>query len=146
MNEDIFHLGIKALIKNNEGKILLLRVNLEKLTMKDKGAYWDIPGGRIHKGSTIEETLKREVEEETGISSIKSFSKLDMVLSNIRIPQGDTTLGLILGIYVCETDDTTNITISDEHTEAKWFEPKDAAKLLAIKYPSEFCSKIAGLQ
>ena len=75
MNEDIFNLGIKAIIKNSEGKILLLRVNLDQLQVKDKGAYWDIPGGRIHKGSTVEETLKREVEEETGITAIKSHKQ-----------------------------------------------------------------------
>ncbi|AHB40170.1 TPA: NUDIX hydrolase [candidate division WWE3 bacterium] len=145
MNEDTFHLGIKALIKNKEGKVLLLRVNLEQLKNHSLGAYWDIPGGRIHKNSSVEETLKREIEEETGITSITSFSKLDMVLSNIRIPEGETSLGLILGIYICEVNDTTNIKISEEHTDAKWFDPKEAADLLKVKYPADFCSKIATL-
>lgn len=138
-------MGIKALIKNSAGNILLLKVNLEKLSNKNLGAYWDIPGGRIHRGSTIEDTLKREIEEETGITAIKSFSKLDMVLSNIRIPNGDTSFGLILGIYICEVDNIKEIIISDEHVEFGWFKPKETAKLLSIKYPTEFCDKIKNL-
>jgi len=146
MNEDIFHLGIKAIIRNPEGKILLLRVNLEKLTIKNKGAYWDIPGGRIHKGSTIEETLKREIQEETGILEVYSFNKLDMVLSNIRIPQVDGSFGLILGIYVCDVGNIDKIIISDEHTEYGWFNPQEVAGLLQVKYPPEFCEKISNWQ
>lgn len=145
MNEDVFHLGIKALIRNQEGNILLLRVNLEQLKTKDLGAYWDIPGGRIQKDSSVEETLKREVEEETGLTTIKSFKKLDAALSNIRIPQGDSTLGLILFIYICDVDGYENITISEEHTEYKWFEPKEAAQLLEVKYPKEFVNVVASL-
>lgn len=64
--EDSFHLGIKALIRNSDGKALLLKVNKEQLKGYSGEAYWDIAGGRIHKNSTVEETLRREVEEETG--------------------------------------------------------------------------------
>lgn len=143
MNEDVFHLGIKALIRNKEGKILLLKVNIDQLKNQDLGAYWDIPGGRIHKDSNVEETLKREVEEETGLTKIKSFRKLDGVISNIRIPQGDTTLGLILFIYVCEVEEYENISLSEEHIDYKWFEPEEAAQLLAVKYPKEFVDIVA---
>ena len=143
MNEDTFHLGIKALIRNNEGKFLLLRVNLEKLHNHSLGAYWDIPGGRIQKGSTVEETLRREVEEETDMTAINAFTKFDMVLSNIRIPMGVDSYGLILGIYICDVDTPTAINISDEHTEYGWFDSKQASELLKVKYPKEFCEKVA---
>jgi 8-oxo-dGTP pyrophosphatase MutT (NUDIX family) len=145
MKEEIYNLGIKSIIKNSAGEILLLKVNLEKLSNHSLGAYWDIPGGRVQKGSTIEETLRREVEEETGITHIKSFAKLDMVVSNIRIPQGDTTIGLILGIYLCEITNNPNIVLSDEHIEFAWFTPKEASKLLTVKYPIEFTKKIESL-
>ena len=84
MNEDLFQLGIKALIVNSEGHILLLKVNKEMLKGFSGDPYWDIPGGRIHRGSTIEETLKREVKEETGITNITNTTPLAMVLSNIN--------------------------------------------------------------
>ena len=146
MNEDLFQLGIKALIVNSEGHILLLKVNKEKLKNFSGDPYWDIPGGRIHRGSTIEETLKREVEEETGIMNIISTTPLAMVLSNIRIPWNDSDTGLILSVYVCKIDEPVEIILSDEHTEFRWFEPKEASALLQVKYPKDFTEKIAAMR
>lgn len=143
--EDKFHLGIKALIKNSAGQILLLKVNKEKLKVFDGEAYWDIPGGRIQKGSTVEETLVREVEEEIGIKEITNIKPFSMVLSKIRIPQGEDSVGLILGAYICEIPENSNIKLSDEHIEANWFTPLEASKLLEIKYPIEFTDKIKEL-
>lgn len=145
MNEDIFHLGVKALIRNKEGNILLLQVNKDILKGYSGEPYWDIPGGRIQKNQTVEETLKREVEEETGIKEILSISKLDMVLSKIRIPIAESSVGLILAVYICTVADNTEIKLSEEHTSFGWFKPQEASKLLEIKYPIEFCEKISKL-
>ncbi len=145
MNEDLFQLGIKALIVNSEGHILLLKVNKEMLKNFSGDPYWDIPGGRIHRGSTVEETLKREVEEETGITNIVSVVPLAMVLSNIRIPLDNGDTGLILSVYVCEVNEPAEVILSNEHTEFRWFEPKEASALLQVKYPKEFTEKIATL-
>ncbi len=143
--EDKFHLGIKALIRNSKGKILLLKVNKEKLKAFTGEPYRDIPGGRIQKGSTIEETLKREVEEEIGISEIKNIRPFSMVLSKIRIPQGDDSVGLILGAYTCEIPENSEIKLSEEHVKAKWFPSDEVSKLLEVKYPVEFTEKIKDL-
>lgn len=145
MTEDIFHLGIKALIQNNNGEILLLKVNPDILTENEHGAYWDIPGGRIQKGDDVEETLKREIEEETQIKTIKSIKPFDMVLSNIRIPTENGSVGLILSTYLCTIKDNPTIQLSEEHIEAKWFLPKEATKLLETKYPKEFVDKVKRL-
>ena len=119
--EDSFHLGIKALIRNSAGQILLLKVNKEKLKGFTGEPYWDIPGGRIQKGQTVEETLRREVEEEIGVTEITNVKTFSIVLSKIRIPQGEDSVGLILGAYTCEIPENSEIKLSDEHTEAKWF-------------------------
>lgn len=143
--EDKFHLGIKALIRNSKGEILLLKVNKEKLKGFEGDAYWDIPGGRIQKGSTVEETLKREVEEEIGVIEITNIKPFSMVLSKIRIPQGDDSVGLILGAYTCEIPENSDIKLSEEHVEAKWFTSNEASKLLEVKYPIEFTDRIKEL-
>lgn len=145
MNEDLFHLGIKALIRNQEG-ILLLKVNTHALKKHAGEAYWDIPGGRIHRGSTIEDTLRREVEEETGIEAVLHISPFWMGLSNIRIPIGESDVGLILAVYLCDIGVVNNIQLSEEHAEAKWFLPREAGDLLAFKYPKEFTNLIKQLE
>jgi len=142
--EDTFHLGVKALIRNPAGQILLLKVNTEKLTNTSR-AYWDIPGGRIQRGSTIEDTLKREVAEEIGIEKINNIKPLSMVLSNIRIPIKPLDVGLVLAIYTCEIDTESKLQLSDEQTEAKWFDPLEAAQLLEVKYPPSFTRELQKL-
>jgi len=141
--EESYHLGIKGLIRDRKGKILLLKVNPAKL--HGKGDYWDLPGGRVQKGDSIEDTFKREIAEEISIDEILDVKPLAMVLSNIRIPVGDDTVGLILGIYQCKILDGSNIRISDEHIAFDWFEPRKAAKLLTVKYPEDFCEVIGSL-
>lgn len=143
--EDTFHLGIKALIRNSENKILLLKVNIKKLKDHSDGTYWDIPGGRIERNSTIEDTLTREIAEEIGVSAIFDVKPIEMMLSNIRIPLKDSDVGLILAIYSCSIPTSSEIILSDEHSEFGWFTPLEAAKLLSYKYPKDFTEKVTTL-
>lgn len=144
MGEDIFHLGIKAVIRNSNDEILLLKVNLNNLSGTEE-AYWDIPGGRVQKGSNPEDTLIREIKEETGLENILNIRPLTMVLSNLRIPVENGDVGLILSIFLCDIENIEKIELSEEHTKLIWANPKEAAELLKTKYPPEFVSKIATL-
>ncbi len=67
--------GVKVLIKNNEGKFLLLRRSLEKYP-ETAGNHWDIPGGRIDVGISLTDNLIREVKEETNLDIDVSSSVL----------------------------------------------------------------------
>ena len=58
--------GVKVFLKNEKGKILLLK-RLEEKYGKTSGS-WDIVGGRIEPGTSLIENLKREVEEETRLT------------------------------------------------------------------------------
>ncbi len=60
--------GVKALLKNKNGKYLLLRRNPKKYP--DVGPKWDIVGGRINPGSLLLENLKREIKEEVGLDYV----------------------------------------------------------------------------
>ena len=51
---------LKALIKNEKGQILLV---------KEKSEKWDLPGGGIDHGEEPEAGLRRELQEEIGISN-----------------------------------------------------------------------------
>jgi 8-oxo-dGTP diphosphatase len=54
-----------AIISYPESKILLIKRN----TVPFKG-YWALPGGRMDPGETVEQTIVREVKEETGLDII----------------------------------------------------------------------------
>lgn len=146
MTEKIFHLGIKALVQEQSGKFLVLKVNQAKFKDPKPDDYWDIPGGRVLEGATIEETLFRELEEETGITALDFFKPLDTILSNIEIPLKDgRKVGLILTIYYCTLQSIPSIKLSAEHTEYAWVSPSEASTVLAYKYPKEFIEKIKEL-
>ena len=56
MNEDCFHLGMKALIQRSDGKVLLLKQSKQK-----NNNLWDLPGGRIQRNESVLDALRREI-------------------------------------------------------------------------------------
>lgn len=67
-NNIILQVGVKILLKNSEGKYLLIRRSLVKYPEVDN--RWDIVGGRINPGTPLLDNLKREVKEETNLDLI----------------------------------------------------------------------------
>ena len=52
-------ISVKALIKDDHGRTFVLR--------DAESPYWDLPGGHVQEGESIEDALSREVHEETGM-------------------------------------------------------------------------------
>lgn len=86
-----------CIIKNSEGKILLIHRNTSKRNQ------WEIPGGKIDDGENPEQTAKREVLEELGIDvqiidkiGEKEFSEdgftMDYIWFNAKIISGKPKL------------------------------------------------------
>lgn len=139
-SEKMFYVGVKALIEDEQGKILLLKApEWEKGNIE---AHWDIPGGRIQTGGDVLDTLEREIEEETGINQIESSEFITAVISNHQIKLEDQMLGLVLMIYEVKVPSGCKITLSNEHTAFEWFDKKEAAMRLTDKYPPEFTEKL----
>lgn len=125
---------------------MLLKINPDELIENKHGVYWDIPGGRVEFGDSIEETLLREVEEECGIKNVKINREIGFGISNIRIPLkfgGD--VGLVLAVYECEIPEDSTIVLSNENIEYDYFSPAEAAKLLGVKFPLSIIKKIEAL-
>src|ERR1700744_1605589 len=108
MAEQLFQIGIKGLIRNKTGKILLLKIP----AWGGSPGYWDMPGGRMDPGETFEETLRREMAEEIGVQYDGKPRQLMTVLSNITIPVGDTRVPLILLPYEVVLPDGVEITLA----------------------------------
>jgi 8-oxo-dGTP pyrophosphatase MutT (NUDIX family) len=141
-NEKLFYVGIKGLIKNKDGKYLLLKSSLRNHTVDTK-PYWDIPGGRVEEGNDVLTTLQREIEEETGITEIINHEFFSAVISHHQIPIDESRkAGLVLMVYIVEIPEDSVITLSDEHTDFDWVEPTIAAQRLGNKYPEEFTSRL----
>ena len=108
--------GVKILLKNEEGKYLLIRRNPKKYP--EVGPKWDIVGGRINPGAPLMENLAREVDEET---------KLKITSEPVLI--GAQDILKVLGRHVVRLtylgNTTGNPVIDEESLEFKWFTEKE---------------------
>jgi len=98
--------SVEAIISKDDSLLFLRRKNSPA-----KGQWW-FPGGRIRKGETLEETLYREVKEETGLQVIES--ELVNVYSRIFNQRHDITIA-----YICKCK-PDKITLNNEHSEYKY--------------------------
>lgn len=145
MNEDIFHLGIKAIIRNKKGQILLLENNPKNGSGLNP-PHWDLPGGRLKKGDNIKNTLERELKEEIGVKNVNIIKFLDASVSNFKMPHGKQTVGLVLFTYLCTIKNLEDIKLTDdEHIQFQWVSPKEAAKLLKVKFGNSLAEKVQNL-
>jgi len=63
----ILEVGVKAFIKRDDGKYLVLQRSTSYPDDRGK-KRWDIPGGRINPGEELEKALRREIKEETSLT------------------------------------------------------------------------------
>lgn len=138
MSEDRFHLGVKAIIRNNEGKVLLL----EKQRRNKPETFWDLPGGRMNRGESMVATLERELQEEVSLHQLPHVTFLGMHLTKVRISQADCDVGLILALYAVDSPVDFRPVLSDEHCNFGWFDRDAAVGVLQPQYPVELIEKI----
>jgi 8-oxo-dGTP diphosphatase len=121
--EQIYHLGIKAIIKNPNNQILLLkRRHLD---------YWDLPGGRVQEGEEPLAALTREVQEETGLDKLANIQPQQIILTPFKISlENHQTAQLMFWFYKCSILHEEPITLSDEHSEFLWASLKEVQILL----------------
>jgi len=113
--------GVKILLKNKDGKFLVMTRSAEKYP--DAPHQWEIPGGRINPGTDLQENLRREVMEETGLE-IKYEPKLITAQDILRENKNRHIVRLT---YTGFADG--EVKLSDEHTEFQWLSLEEISKL-----------------
>ena len=100
----------KTLVVNREGKILALR---RSNTDPSRPLTWDLPGGVLEEGEVLEENVKREIKEESGID-VDTFDIFDAVAETQK--SGEYWIQIA---YLAKVD-LPVITLSYEHDQYKW--------------------------
>jgi 8-oxo-dGTP pyrophosphatase MutT (NUDIX family) len=133
-DEKFYQVGVKALITNERGEVLLL-----KSVPGFHEVHWDLPGGRIQERQSAVEALKREIEEETGITEVTDIKFFQGCISNHELTFDNMLpVGLVLMIYRVRIPADSPIRLSEEHTEYEWVSMGEVASRLEEKYPTEF--------
>ena len=143
MSEQIFQISVKGLIRNENGEIFM--VHLPKWNHNPD--HWDLPGGRVDKGENFLQALKREINEELGVSYTTTPKQIMGMLTNFTIPLNDALIPLVYMIYSIEIPvaDKLKLVKDIREDDYRWVTPKEAAKLMTIKFSPEFCKYIRNL-
>jgi len=115
---------------------LLLQYHSVSRTQKE---YWDLPKGHIEKGEKLEDTVKREVEEETGLTDIQ-FIKGFKETIRYFFKWGDKNILKFVTFYLAETK-TKDVKISEEHIGYKWLPYPGVIKQLTYKNAKDVLQK-----
>jgi len=116
--------GAGALIFNPEGKIFLMR------SRKWRGKYV-IPGGHIELGEKIEDALRREIKEETGLDiyDIEFLYFQEFIFDKAFWKKRH----FIFLNFACKTK-STKVELNSEGQEYVWVSLKEALKLPVEPY------------
>jgi len=107
----LLQVGVKALLKNANGKYLLLKRSVKKYP--EVGSTWDIVGGRIDPGTSLFDNLKREVKEETQL--VLEKEPLLIAAQDILRPDKHVVRLTFVGEIAGEP------TLNEDHDEFGWF-------------------------
>jgi dATP pyrophosphohydrolase len=122
---------------NNEPLFLLLKRNALK------GGFWQGVTGGVKLEEKIEDAMKREVFEETGIT--QWVRKMDNV-HYFEYDTGFIEYGIMKEyVFALEIYSDQNIKMSDEHTEMRWCNLEEALKLLKYDNNKEGFKKVYSL-
>lgn len=114
-----YFVGVKGVVVDDD-RILLLKKSGER-------AFWDVPGGRINRDEKVAETLERELREE--LPSITKIKQGSLLAAHVLDRMIADDVGLTLLFYKVEAEFDGEITLSSEHTEARWMTFDEAREL-----------------
>lgn len=114
---DVYHLVVEALIRHEDGDYLLVQRAHDKEVFPS--VFESSAGGSVLKGEDVDQAIRREVFEETGIDRINSIEKINrQVLSDRRT---------IFYTYVIETDFSKDQLVLDpeETIDYRWISKEE---------------------
>lgn len=106
---------VGAIIFNPDNKVLLCKAH----KWNDK---YIIPGGHIELGEKMEEALKREILEETGLKIYDIH--LISIKESVYNDSFHKKRHMIFIDYICKTD-SYDVSLNDEAQEYEWVDLKD---------------------
>lgn len=137
--------GAIILFKENGVNLYLLLHYKATSSSKKKGGHWEFAKGHIEDKETEEETVLREVKEETGLDNIilipgfkkyiKYFFKKSYGLEGEARKRAPFVFKLV--VFCLAETKTKEVKISDEHDDFIWLPFEEAMKKLTFKNARE---------
>ena len=126
--------------ERSAGVILFNKTDgIQFLILKYPSGHWDFVKGNIEEGEKEEETVKRELFEETGIDSLQIHQEFNEKVEH-NYYKKNRKVHKIVSYYLAETDQK-EIKLSFEHLDYKWSDYEDLMKLITFENSREILKK-----
>ena len=122
----IFYVAAHALVVDNEKKVLVMKRSSCNDYMP---LFWDIPGGTVEVGETVEKALIRELKEETNID-IEPLYPIFAYSNLSQLPKRQT----VQLVYTCKFKGGNIVLNPNEHEDYKWMNYSDIRNLRCIAF------------
>ncbi len=119
-----FSLSLKAIVLDERSRCLLLR---RLGASKNNPGKWEFPGGKMDHGETFDETLKREVREETSLE-IRLLRPVDTAMSSLSNCH-------VVYLFMLAEAEPGEVRLSAEHDRYHW---ADALELESADLAAQF--------
>lgn len=128
-------------VEKSAGAVIFCREDkkIYYLLLHYQTGHWDFPKGNIEKGEKLEETVKREVKEETGLEDIEFVAGFKEVIKYFYKLKGKNIFKIVT-FLLAETK-TKKIKISWEHIGYKWLPCEETLEQLTFKNAKEILQK-----
>ena len=123
-----YRVSVKGLVLDETGK--------EFLVIREENGLWELPGGGLDWGESVEECLKREIHEEMGLTVTEVNPKPAYYLVGQNM-KGRWTLNLIFETKVNDL----NFTPSEECREIKFISPEEVGAINAFRTVKELAEQ-----
>ena len=123
-------------LEDEQPKYLLLHYPSSTQTKKE---YWDLPKGHVEAGETEEETVRREVQEETGLADINVYDGFRETIHYwFRFEK--KTISKTVIFYLAQTSQQ-EVEISSEHIGYQWLSYEEALQELTYENARQVLKK-----
>jgi 8-oxo-dGTP diphosphatase len=112
-----------AILLNAAGQVLIVR---RSDTDRHRPLQWDLPGGHVEPGESLEHALEREVQEETSLDLTGTPCRLVYAVSDTF---DDDNLSVTWLFFVAHIE-SSEIVLSDEHDQYEWVSVDQAVDLI----------------
>jgi 8-oxo-dGTP diphosphatase len=126
MTEDHrYSVSVAGVIVDDEGRALIIQ--------RRDNIHWEPPGGVLEHGETIEDGLRREVYEETGLKIEQQ--RLTGVYQNME-------RHIVALVFQCKRI-AGNLSVNNEVIDFRWVDAADALTLMAPAYAARVVDAIS---
>lgn len=102
------------------------------LLLKYKGGYWGHVKGHIEEGERLEETIRREAEEETGLTDLRFVDGFEEEIRYV-FRRGADTVKKRVDFRLALTDEAdVEVAAPEEHTDIGWFSYEEARERITF--------------